>query len=76
MEAENKVRDLLSDKKTDDISFRSRRRWLSSFFFLMMTLMLLLGAFWVYQYATEWVWFLYAAGIVGFSAGGRFLEHI
>jgi len=76
MEAENRVRDLLFDKKTDDISFRSRRRWLSSFFFLMMTLMLLLGAFWVYQYVMEWVWFLYAAGIVGFSAGGRFLEHI
>ena len=76
IEAESKMRDLLPDKKTDVTSPRFRQRWLSALLFCLTMLLLLLGAFWIYQHVAEWVWFLYAVGIVGFVAGGRVLLHI
>lgn len=76
IEAESKVRELLPDTRIRSGSSKLLKRWLSGGLFLLAILFVLLGAFWIYQYVAEWVWFLYAVGVVGLLAGGRVLVRI
>jgi hypothetical protein len=75
-EAEGKLRELLSEKKSGDGLPELRRRRLSGLMFLMTALFLLAAALWTFQFVAEWVWFLYAAAIAGYSAYGFVLERI
>ena len=68
--------ELLPDAKGEQDPSQSRHRWPLGLVFLLATALLLLGAFWLYRYATELVWFIYAAGLVAYTAAGRMLEKI
>jgi hypothetical protein len=75
-QVEGTLRELLPDQETDGIPPESRRRRVPAFIFFLVTFITLLGAFLIYRYAWELVWFVYAVVLVAYTASGRMLEKV
>jgi hypothetical protein len=75
-QVEKTLGELIPGKQGAATGAGSKSRDRRAFLFIVATVVLLIVAFWMYQYVAELVWFIYAAMIVAYSAIGTLIAKI